>query len=74
VKICGDNMNITVNNNPEKFNTDKCTVNELLRMKNYTFKMLIIKINGRLIKKEEYDTALITDGDNVIVLHLISGG
>jgi thiamine biosynthesis protein ThiS len=67
-------MNITLNNNPVKFDTDKCTVNELLRMKNYTFKMLIIKINGRLIKKEEYDTAFISDGDDVNVLHLISGG
>ena len=67
-------MNITLNNNPEKFNIDNCTVNELLRMKNFTFKMLIIKINGRLIKKEEYDTTLISEGDDVNVLHLISGG
>jgi sulfur carrier protein len=67
-------MNITLNNNPEKFDTDQCTVNELLRMKNFTFKMLIIKINGRLIKKEEYETALISNGDDVNVLHLISGG
>ena len=67
-------MNITLNNNPEKFDTDKCTVNELLWMKNYTFKMLIIKINGRLINKEEYDTAFISEGDDVNVLHLISGG
>ena len=74
MKICGEIMNITLNNNPEKFDTDKCTVNELLRMKNFTFKMLIIKINGRLIKKEEYDTAMISDGDDVNVLHLISGG
>jgi sulfur carrier protein len=67
-------MNITLNNNPEKFDMDKCTVNELLRMKNFTFKMLIIKINGTLIKKDEYETALISDGDDVNVLHLISGG
>jgi sulfur carrier protein len=67
-------MNITLNNNPERIDTDKCTVNELLRMKNYTFKMLIIKINGRLIRKDEYDTAFIYDGDDVNVLHLISGG
>jgi sulfur carrier protein len=67
-------MKIILNNNPEKVDIDKCTVNDLLRLKNFTFKMLIIKINGRLIKKEEYDTALISDGDNVNVLHLISGG
>jgi sulfur carrier protein len=74
VKICGEKMNITLNNIPEKFDTDKCTVNELLRLKNFTFKMLIIKINGKLVKKEEYDTTLISEGDDVNVLHLISGG
>jgi sulfur carrier protein len=67
-------MRISLNNNPEKFDIDKCTVNELLRIKNFTFKMLIVKINGKLVKKEEYETALISEGDDVNVLHLISGG
>jgi sulfur carrier protein len=67
-------MKIILNNNIDTLNIDSCTVNDLLRIKNFTFKMLIIKINGRLVKKEEYDTALISEGDNVNVLHLISGG
>jgi thiamine biosynthesis protein ThiS len=36
--------------------------------------MLVIKINGTLVKKTEYETAEIHDGDEVHVLHLISGG
>jgi len=27
-----------------------------------------------MIKKSEYDSALVHDGDDVMVLHLISGG
>ncbi len=50
------------------------TVRELLEEKNFTFKMLVIKINNKLVRKEEYDTAVVREGDNVIVLHLISGG
>ena len=42
--------------------------------KKFTFKMLVIKINGKLIKKEQYESAKIVDGDNVAVIHLISGG
>ena len=68
------NMRIILNNNPETFQVKECTVNELLKAKNFTFKMLIIKVNGRLIKKDDYDTTFITEGDNVNVLHLISGG
>lgn len=50
------------------------TVRELLDEKNFTFKMLVIKINGQLVKKEDYDKAVIKDDDDVSVIHLISGG
>jgi sulfur carrier protein len=67
-------MKIILNNNPETLEADNLTVNQLLKVKNFTFKMLIIKINGHLIVKQDYDTATIHDGDDVSVLHLISGG
>lgn len=67
-------MKITLNNRPESFNKKKITISELLKIKNYTFKMLVIKINSKLVKKDAYDTFEIKDGDNVMVLHLVSGG
>ncbi|HRU68932.1 MAG TPA: sulfur carrier protein ThiS [Bacteroidia bacterium] len=67
-------MEITLNNRKEHFEQEQLTVNELLEIKKFTFKMLVVKINQKLIKKDEYDTALIQDGDDVMVLHLISGG
>jgi len=67
-------MNIRLNNNDEEISAGTLTVNELLKYKNFTFKMLVIKINGILVKKTDYDTALIREGDDVHVLHLISGG
>ena len=67
-------MKIILNNNPEEVKPEKLTVAELLILKNFTFKMLIIKINGKLIRKSDYDTACISEGDDVNVLHLISGG
>jgi thiamine biosynthesis protein ThiS len=67
-------MKITLNNREESFTEDSLTVNDLLKIKSFTFKMLVIKINGKLIKKTEYDSALIYDKDNVNVIHLISGG
>jgi sulfur carrier protein len=67
-------MKILLNNNPEAFDGDAMTVDELLKAKNFTFKMLVIKINGVLIKKTEYETVQVYDADEVHVLHLISGG
>jgi sulfur carrier protein len=67
-------MRITLNNKPESFKQDQINISELLKLKNFTFKMLVIKVNGKLIKKDSYDNFVIKDGDNVMVLHLVSGG
>ena len=74
IKIENNKMKIILNNKEELFESDHFTINELLHIKKFTFKMLVIKVNGQLIKKNEYDTAMVKDGDDVMVLHLISGG
>ena len=67
-------MNILLNNRKDYFEQDTLSVNELLHLRTFTFKMLVVKINGELIRKNEYDTAFVKDGDHVTVLHLVSGG
>jgi sulfur carrier protein len=67
-------MKITLNNNSETIEGNSLTIENLLKVKNFTFKMLIIKVNGKLIQKEDYSTSTIREGDDVSVLHLISGG
>jgi thiamine biosynthesis protein ThiS len=67
-------MKITLNNRPESLDRESLTIQELLEVKNFTFKLLVTKINGKLVKKDERASALVKDGDDVTVLHLISGG
>ena len=67
-------MKIIINNKEEEFDADQFTITELLKAKNFTFKMLVIKVNGHLVKKSEQNTTFVKDGDDVMVLHLISGG
>jgi len=67
-------MKIILNNREEVFDGDQLTINELLQAKKFTFKMLVIKVNNQLVKKTEYDSTFVKDGDDVMVLHLISGG
>lgn len=67
-------MRIILNNIEEVLQHESLSVAELLKVKNFTFKMLVIKVNNKLVKKEEYDITIIRDGDIVQVLHLISGG
>jgi len=67
-------MEIILNNRQEKIERDSLTIQELLEYKNFTFRMLVIKVNGKLIKKDAYNTTVIKEGDNVTVMHLVSGG
>ncbi|RLD37031.1 MAG: thiamine biosynthesis protein ThiS [Bacteroidetes bacterium] len=67
-------MKIILNNRLENFKADSLSISEIIKQKNFTFKLLVTKINGGLIKKENRDTAFVKDGDTVLILHLISGG
>jgi len=68
-------MRITLNNRPEVFeNTSRLTVAELLRMKKFTYKILLVKVNNETVASDNYADKTITEGDNVAVIHLMSGG
>jgi len=44
-------MKIILNNKEELFEGDQFTINDLLKAKRFTFKMLVIKVNNQLVKK-----------------------
>lgn len=67
-------MKILLNNRDEEFEKDPITVSELLILKKFSFKLRILKINGRFIPQADYSNTFITDGDNVQMLYLMSGG
>ncbi|MDD4308322.1 MAG: sulfur carrier protein ThiS [Thermoplasmata archaeon] len=50
------------------------TVTELLRRMNFIYPMVIVKIDGEIIPKAQYDVRKIKDGSVISVLHLESGG
>jgi sulfur carrier protein len=67
-------MRIVLNNREEEFCRESMTVSEMLIFKKFSYRMRIIKINGKLIQKEYYDNTVINDGDDVQMLYLMSGG
>lgn len=69
-----DEMNITLNNEPLTMDGESITVERLLDLKKYTFKLRIVKINGRIIDRDGYGEEVINDGDTVQVIYLMSGG
>jgi sulfur carrier protein len=67
-------MKILLNNREDKFDNQSMTVTELLTARKMTFRMRIVKVNGTLIEKNQYDSTVIQDGDTVQVIYLMSGG
>ena len=67
-------MKILLNNRTEEFDRPQLSVTELLELKKFTFKLIIIKVNGRIIRSEDYPNTFIMDGDDVHAIHMISGG
>jgi thiamine biosynthesis protein ThiS len=67
-------MQIQLNNRIEEFDGISKTISEILKIKNFTFPRIIVKLNGKLIKKPSYDNTQVRDGDELNVIHLISGG
>ncbi len=67
-------MKILLNSREEKFVQETFSVSEMIVLKKFSFKMRIIKINGKLVSKEDYDTTFIHEGDDVQMIYLMSGG
>jgi len=67
-------MKIILNNREEDFTGESMSVSDMLRIKKYSFRMRIVKLNGNLVTKDTYDSTYIKDGDNIQMIYLMSGG
>ncbi len=65
---------IRVNNREEVEWRPGMSVSDLLEQLNYTYHEIIVKVNGELVRKEDYDTYTIPDEADVKAIHLIAGG
>ena len=64
---------IQVNGRDVDFVKDE-TVKELLRRVKYTFPLVVVKINDKLIPRATFSEVIIPDEANISVIHMISGG
>ncbi|MCJ7571154.1 MAG: sulfur carrier protein ThiS [Candidatus Thermoplasmatota archaeon] len=64
---------IIVNSNNIDF-VENETVSGLLKRMKYVFPNVVVKINGRLVKRTDFADTIIPDKSEVSVIHMISGG
>ena len=50
------------------------TISQLIKRMNFVFPLIVVKIDGQLVKKPAFETTKFQDGANIQIIHLISGG
>ncbi len=54
--------------------TKPLSVQELLDEKGFIFPHIVVRINGEYVEEDDYQTKMVQNGDDVLVLHLMAGG
>jgi len=66
-------VSIEVNGNKINW-IEQETVKELLNRMRYTFPLVVVKINNKVIPRSEFLDTTVPDNSKVSVIHMISGG
>ncbi|MCD6216298.1 sulfur carrier protein ThiS [bacterium] len=53
---------------------DGMTVRDAMNEVKYSFPLVIVSVNGKVIEQKHLDKHIINDNDKIKVFHLISGG
>jgi thiamine biosynthesis protein ThiS len=67
-------MTILLNREPFTLEGDSHSVREILAARNWSFPLIVVKVNGTLVPRPSWESALIHDGDEMDAMHLVSGG
>ncbi len=50
------------------------TVQDLLDALKFSFRMIVVKVDGQVVLRKDFKTTKVPDGAEVQAIHLISGG
>lgn len=64
---------IKVNDLPME-HTKGMSVTDVIKKCNFTFPLLIVKIDGVYVPRDTYNSTSVPDGSTLDIVHLISGG
>jgi len=66
-------LSIIVNGQKKKWLKNE-TIKELLKRMHYSFPLVVVKINDKLVHRKEFSEFKIPDKSEIKVIHMISGG
>jgi thiamine biosynthesis protein ThiS len=66
-------VSINVNGRDTKWVENETVIDLIKRMK-YTFPLIVVKINNKVIPRKDFSEVVIPDKSKVDIIHMISGG
>lgn len=65
---------ITVNDKWQLEHRPGMTIRDVLTALGFTHPVVVVSVNGAFIPPAEYTTQTFSDGDSVVIIHIIGGG
>jgi len=50
------------------------TVKQLLKRVKYTFPLVVVKINDKVVPRKDFTDVTVPDNSKIVVIHMIGGG
>ena len=72
--FCQDRFVIRVNAQYDVEYRPGMTVQDVLDALKFSFRMIVVKIDGKVVLKKDFATTEVPDGTEMQAIHLISGG
>ncbi len=69
-----EDVTITLNFEQYSWPEDALTVAAIMERKRWSFPLIIVKVNGTVVPRENWGVQSVKDGDAVEMYHLVSGG
>lgn len=66
-------MEVVINGKPEQAENGS-TIGSILEKRNIRKEMVAVEVNGEVVKRDDYDSHALKDGDKVEFLYYMSGG
>jgi len=66
-------MNVSVNGENKQLNED-CTVAKLIEMQEESTGGIAVAINGKLVRRDSWNSFKISEGDNIVIIKAAYGG
>ncbi len=66
-------MSIEVNGSKVNWMQNE-TIKQLFRRMRYTFPLVVVKINNKVIHRKDFSDVIVSDYSQICVIHMIGGG